>query len=113
MAIWIVSPSADAGRRQLAGAHLVPDLEVGAGVGDDGGLAGGAAGGVDARQLGAGHGQQAEGIVVAEVALAGEGQQAQVVEGAHVLGPDAAGAERLPVEGHGLVGPLELPLQQL
>ena len=49
-------------------------------VADDGGLAGGAAGGVDAHDLLARHGEQAEGIGVAQVGLGGEREPGEVLE---------------------------------
>ena len=93
----------DAGGGQVARADLAPDVHIGVGVGHHRRLARGSAGGMNAAQALARHGQQPEGIVIAKVGLGGEGESAEVLQGADLLGQDAAVAEHLPVKGHRLV----------
>ena len=68
------------------GHHVGPQVYVRAGVRHHRRFAGGAAGCVDPHDVSQGDGQQAEGVVIAEVGLGGEGQLRQVVEGANVVG---------------------------
>ena len=50
-----------------------------------------------------GRGEKAVGIVVAQVRLLGEGQQAQVLQGADIAGLHASGLHALAIDGHVLV----------
>jgi hypothetical protein len=63
-----------------AGAQVGPELQVVRRIGHEGGLAGGAGGAVDAGELLAGHGDEAQGMVTPQVVLGGEGQPAQIVQ---------------------------------
>src|SRR4029450_8258523 len=71
------APRPGAGAAEGAGAHLGPELEGGAGVGDQGGPPAGARGAVDAQDLLAGDGQQAPGVGVPQILLGGERQGGQ------------------------------------
>jgi hypothetical protein len=64
------------------------------------GFAGGAAGGVQAESGIVRHGQQAGGIIRAQVGIAGKGQAAQVGERPDILRHHAQFGEFLPVERH-------------
>ena len=79
-------PRPDAGHRHRARHQLGPGLEVRARVADDGGLAVAAARGLDAHDLLARNREQPERIVLAQVALVGERDVRQVVEGCDVVG---------------------------
>ena len=102
-----------AGGADRARHHLGPGVDVALGVADDGRLAGGAGGGVDAHDLLARHGEHAEGIVVAQVLLGGEGELGEVGQRVEVVGMHAGGVERLPVVGHVVVDVPQRPLQPL
>ena len=93
---------AGAGGEQHARHHLAPHVEIAGRVADEGRLALGAGRRVDARQLGARDGEEPEGIVLAQVALARERQRGQLAELA-----DRVAAQPLGVERHALGGPGE------
>ena len=57
---------------------------------------------MDARHLGLRHREEAEGVVVPQVALRRERQARQVIDGAHILRRNAVRREPLPIEGHPL-----------
>jgi len=104
VAVGVVDDGAwpDAGHREAAGHDMGPRLEIGGGIADDGRLAPRPAGGVDADELLARHGEQPEGVVLAQLALRAERQPDQVVERADVTGRfDAARAQALAAAGHG------------
>ena len=82
-----------AGRGQGAGAHPGPQPQVVTGVGDEGGTAAGAARAVHDDDVLAGHGEQAEGIGLPQVALGGERQPGQVGQGQAGAAGDAGVAE--------------------
>ena len=86
------------GGHHAPGHEFAPVLDVALGVADHGGRAGGAGGGVDADDLVLGYGEHAEGILVAEILLDGEGQQGDVLQGLDVLGLDSLFVEFLFVE---------------
>ena len=96
-----------------AGDHRRPGLDVVAGVAHHGGLAGGAAGGVDAHHLFPGGGEHAEGVVGAQVRLGGKGKQAQVSQGLQVIGMHALVVEGLAVMRHVVVGMAQAPAHTL
>ncbi len=89
---------AGAGRDHDPGHHLAPHVEVAGRVADDGRLALRARGGVHAGQLAGGHGTEAEGIVLAQVALAHEGQVGELGQAIEPHVPQAAPVERHPVD---------------
>ncbi len=62
-----------------------PGLDILFGIADDGRFAGGAGRGVDPHHILQRHGEQAEGIVVAQIVLVGERQILQIGEGPDVL----------------------------
>ena len=84
--------------------HRGPHLQVLLRVSDDDGLAGGAAGGVQAHDLLHRAGEQPEGIGVAQIGLHGEGQQRNVVERADVFGHHPAFVQARAEERHVVVG---------
>src|SRR5207249_9102993 len=86
--------AARAGRSHHARHDLTPGLEVARRVPDDGGLALGAGGGVQACDLAELHGEEADRVVVAQIGLPDERQARQVVEP-----PNLDAAEPLTVEG--------------
>ena len=92
-----------------AGDDVGPDVDVAPRVADDGGLAGGARGGVDAAELLARDGEHAERVGVAQVCLGGEGELREIGELLQVVRVDAVVVEALPVEGRVLVGVAERP----
>ena len=69
--------------------ELGPRVEVGLRVAADHRLAGGPGRGVDLDDLAHGHGEQAVGVVVAEVRLLGERQAGEVVQARQVAGLEA------------------------
>ena len=93
--------------------HGRPGIEVVVGVADNGGLAGGAGGGVDAAYLLAGYGKHAEGIMIAQVGLEREGKLRQILQAFQIAGMDALFIEALPVEGHVVIGVAQRPLHAL
>jgi len=74
-----------AGGEDRARHDVRPHVEVGLRVADDGGLAGGAAGGVQAGDPLARHGEQAEGIGLAQVLLGGVREFRQIGQGLQVV----------------------------
>src|SRR5207249_8431387 len=98
--------AARAGGRERARHHLAPDVEIAGGVGGDGRLALGAGGSVDPGNLWAGHGQEAERVLLAEVALADERKAGEIRERA-----DPGAAQPLAVKRDVLAGPLERVLE--
>ncbi|MCY1437498.1 hypothetical protein D9M71_536620 [compost metagenome] len=104
---------AAAGGADRARHHVGPGVDVVLRVADHGRLAGGAAGGVQARDLFHGHGEHAVGVVVAQVVLAGEGELRQVFQGFQVVRVHAFLIEALAVQRDVLVGVPEAPAQAL
>ena len=90
----------DAGGGQAAAGQFGPVVQVAGGIAHHHGLAGGAAGGVQADDVVTGHGEQAEGVIVAQVLLFGEGQVLQIGQALDVAGFDAALVKAFAVEGH-------------
>ncbi len=102
------------------GDQVGPHVEVAARVADGGRVAGGAGAGVHAHHLVARPREHAEGIVVAQVDLGGEGQVGDVAVAGHVVGLDAELVQLLAVERDVVVGvlqrrpqPLDLQLAEL
>ena len=93
----------DAVGRQTAGHALAPHADVLAGVAYDGGVARGAAAGVDADDFALRGSLQAEGVVVAQVLLRGEGQLADILDGLYVVGADVQLLQLMAIEGHVVV----------
>ena len=76
----------DAGGADDARHHTRPHVEIVLRIADHGGLAGGAGGGVYAHHLVRGHGKEAEGVIVAQIGLGGRRDEADIREGADMLG---------------------------
>ncbi len=93
---------ADGTRHQVG-----PGVDVLQRVADHGRLAGGARRRMDARDVLARHGEHAEGVVVAQVALHRERKLRQVGERLQVVGVHALGIEGLAVVRHVVVGALQ------
>ena len=100
----MMSPCVQAAGGEGADHDAGPDLQILLGVGDDDGLAGGAAGGVQADHLLHRAGEQAERIGVAQVGLDGERQVRDVVERAQVGRGEAALLHALAEQLHVVVG---------
>ncbi len=66
---------------------------------------------MEARDLVARRGEQAEGVVVAQVLLGGEGELGEVGEGLQIVGMDAGGVELGAVMGHAVVDAMQRPFQ--
>lgn len=92
-----------AARRQRPGAALGPGADVALGVAHHGRLAPRARRGMEPHHPAERLGKQAEGIVVAQVAFAGEGEAAQIVQAVQIAGVHPCRVELLPVERHPLV----------
>ena len=107
----VAGPDAAGGQRTSD--EVAPHLDVGARVADGGGIAGGAGRGVHAHDLVARPGEHAEGVVVAQVDLGGEGQADEVGVSGHVAWLDARLIQLLAVEGHVVVGVLQRGPQAL
>ena len=110
----------DAGGGDHPGHQVGPGLDVVAGVADHGGLARGAGRGMHPHHVAQGHGEQAVGVVVAQVLLDRERQPAQVIERAHVVVVELEFFEFLPVKGdmgahpvQGRLQPFQLQLFQV
>ena len=69
--------------------------------------------GVDSDDLVHGHGEHAEGVVVPQVLLGGEGQQLEVGQGADMFGFHSHFVHAAAIEGHQVVNPLHHRLQAL
>ena len=95
-----------AARGEGPGDQVGPDVEVAARVADRGRVAGRAGAGVHAHDLLARPREHAEGVVVAQVDLGGEGQVGDVAVAGHVAGLDAELVELLAVERDVVVGVL-------
>ncbi len=87
-----------------AGEAVAPVRQVLGRVAHDRGLAGGAAGGVDARHVLGGNGEQAERVGVAHVLLHDERELRQVFQAVQVVGRHSRFRERLSIELHVVVG---------
>ncbi len=96
---------ARAGGGQRTGHELGPGLNVAGGVAHHGGLAGGAGGGMDARNEVHGHGEHAIGVVVPQVALVGKRKFVQVRQDADVLGLHAGLVKPPAIKRNGVVDP--------
>ena len=59
---------------------------------------------MNARQLVAGHGEHAEGVVVAQVGFHGEGEFRQIAQVVQIVGVDPCGIKALTVERHIRIG---------
>ena len=90
----------DAGGGQAAAGQFGPVVQVAGGIAHHHGLAGGAAGGVQADDVVTRHGEKTEGIVIAQVLLFGEGQVLQIGQALDVAGLDTALVEAFAVERH-------------
>ena len=90
----------DAGGGQAAAGQFGPVVQVAGGIAHHHGLAGGAAGSVQADDVVTRHGEQAEGVIVAQILLLGEGQVLQIGQALDVAGFDAALVKAFTVEGH-------------
>jgi hypothetical protein len=71
--------------RRLRAINWAPGVQVLGDVADDGGLAGGAGGGVDAGDAFAGYGEHAERVMAAQVFFGGELQLRELVEAGDVV----------------------------
>ena len=100
-------PRPHAGHVERPGDQLRPGLEVARRVADHGRLSGGAARRVHADQLVPRHGEEAEGVVVAQILLGGEGEARQVPERLEVLRAHARRVELRAVGGDVGVDALE------
>ena len=89
---------AKAAGRQEACTQVGPGLDVGAGIGDERRLAGGAGRAVHPGHLVSRHGQETERVVVAQVGLGGEGEPPQVVQRPDAVRGDAALCELIAVK---------------
>jgi len=98
---------------QAAQHDIGPNLHILLGVGDDNGLARGAAGGVQPHDLPHRAGKQAKGIRVAQIVLPGERQLGQVVQRLHVPGSQVAFLHALAEQGDAVVGALDRGFQPL
>jgi hypothetical protein len=88
-----------------------PCVDVPGGVADHGGFAGGAGGGVDARDPLPRDGEHAERVVVAQVLLHGEGEFREVGKVTQVVGVDADDIEGVAVMRDVFVGVPQRPAQ--
>ena len=95
----------DAGGDGEPAHQLSPRLEIRLGVPAHHSLAGGARRGVDLNDLVHGYGEEAVGIVVAEVRLLGERQAGDAVQAGEVAGLEADSVQLLAVERDALVDP--------
>ena len=104
----------DANGGDQAGHKVRPVVDVLFCVGPHRGLARGAGAGVDAHDVLHGHGQHAEGVVVPDVVLGGEGDVLDVRQGLDLLpGGDARRPQPLVVEGDVVVAVVHHPAQPL
>ena len=102
----------DAAGGDDAGHEIGPVFNVLFGVGAHRGLARGARGGVDAHDVLHGHGQHAEGVVIPDVVLGGEGDVLDVRQGFNLIPAGDAGlAQALVVEGDVVVAVVHHPLE--
>ena len=90
----------DAGGGQAAAGQFGPVVQVAGGIAHHHGLAGGTAGGVQADDVVTRHGEQTEGIVIAQVLLFGEGQVLQIGQALDVAGFDTALVKAFAVKRH-------------
>ena len=97
---------ADRARHQVG-----PVVDVAARVADHGGLARGAAGGVDAHHLLPRHGEQAERVGVAQVGLLAERELGQILQADQVVGMNAGVPALGPVGSDVVVGVAHRPAQ--
>ena len=97
----------DARRGQKPRDELGPCLEVLLGVAYHGGLAGRAGRAVDAHDVALGDREEAEGVLLAEVVLGGEGDLFEVVDALDVAGGQAGALEAIAIEGDALVDALD------
>ncbi len=102
----LAARGADGARHQVG-----PVVQVARGIADHGGLAGRAAGGMDARYALARHGEHAEGVVVAQVFLARERKLGDVGELLEIVRVHARLVEGLFIVRHILVGVADSPFQ--
>ena len=92
--------ASDAVSRQASGHTLAPYADILAGIAYNSGIASSAAGSVNTDNLTLRSRLKAEGIVVAQVLLGGEGQLFDVLDGLNVIGADVHLLEFVTVEGH-------------
>src|SRR5574343_15188 len=105
--------SAATGRTDRAGNNVGPVVDIVLGVADDDRFAGRAAGGVQAGQLIARHGEQTERVVVTQVGLGHERELGQVGQALQVVWMDAFFLAALAVRGSVVVAVAYRPLQAL
>ena len=98
--------SAQAGHGDAAGHALAPDIDVPSGIAHHCGLSRGAAGGMDAHDLGVRHGEHPEGIGVPQIVLGGEGKPGQILQPTDVPRLQADGLHLLAVVLHVMVDPV-------
>src|SRR5205085_8215917 len=91
-------PGPRPGTGQAAGAAPRPQVDVGGRIAHHGRLTFGPRRGVQAHDLRSRHGEEPEGIVVAQLALVREGQPRQVVERPDALYRDTGSAQAIAVE---------------
>ena len=88
-----------------------PHIKVLAGIAHHGGLAGGAAGGVDAHDALHGNGKKPVGIIVTHIGLCGKGDMAYILKSLQIVGMKAGVVQLLFVVGYIFVGKAHLLLQ--
>src|SRR5438132_1639582 len=115
VAVGVVDQMPRLGAREgeRAGHDLPPHLEIAPRVAHDRGLALGARGGMHADKGLAGNGEETPRILVAEMALAREGQPREIVQALDGGWVHIRRCEGLPVERHAFAGPGHRPPQPL
>ena len=96
---------------QSPGHQLRPGFQVPLGIGHGGGLAGGAGRGVNPHDLVHGGREHAEGVIVPQVLLDGQGQQANIFQSADVFRLDPQLIHAPAIERHQMVNPFHHRLQ--
>ena len=104
----LAARSANGARHQIG-----PDVDVFLGVAHHRGLARGAAGGMDARDLLTRYGKQTKRVVVAQVLLGGEGELGNISQRFQVRRVHAFGVKGFAVMRHVVIGVLHRPAQAL
>ena len=92
-------------------AVAMPGIQVPPGVPGGDGLAGGAAGGVDAHHLAHGHGQQLEGVLLPQLGFGCQGDFGNVLQCANIRWLYARLDHLVMIHGHMVVGMLYAPFQ--
>ena len=88
-----------------------PGIQVAPGVPGGDGLAGGAAGGVDAHHLAHGHGQQLEGVLLPQLGFGCQGDFGNVLQCANIRWLYARLDHLVMIHGHMVVGVLYAPFE--